>query len=227
MIVRNEADRYLHKALDSAFRAVGAWGGGRVRVVDDCSDDNTANICRQSGADVLVLKEPTFWRHEGEARNRAYRWAYEKLLDENCWDWILVLDGDETLSHPERLKDIAQASHRYGQSAAELPLYEFWTPHSYRTDGLWWGRYAKRLFQYRKGGRIPLVEFGGSNVPSYVDRAHRTDECHLLHWGYALAQDRKRKHAAYIARSNGHGHRDEHIASITSKPTLKRYRWKQ
>ncbi len=65
-----------------------ALPGATVWVVDDASDDGTADEAREAGADVLV-------RRGARGLGAAYREAYERALEHEA-DVVYQLDGDGT-----------------------------------------------------------------------------------------------------------------------------------
>jgi glycosyltransferase involved in cell wall biosynthesis len=216
MIVRNEADRHLVRTLDCVTQLP-----GRCYVTDDGSTDDTAKICEDYGCIVRVTA-PLFWANEGEARQSHLDWMAEYV---SPGDWILALDADETISHPECLEQIIHSAECLHDEAISLPLYEFWTENDYRVDGYWFGTNAPVLYQWKPDGCIRDKEMGCGREPTYVSNVHvfRQTVVHLQHWGYLRSEDRERKHRAYSERLGGHGHSSLHVASIVTEPILRPY----
>jgi len=90
--VKNEA-RNLPLCLESLRNF------GEVVVVDSQSSDNTAEIARSSGANVVQ-----FYYRGGWPKKR--QWALETLPFR--YDWVLLLDADESVT-PELFAEIAEA----------------------------------------------------------------------------------------------------------------------
>lgn len=223
MMVRNEADRHLKRTLECVKKIPNSI----LVVTDDASDDDTAQICRDYGAIVQVNERPMFWANEGAARQAHYDFSTVRAT---AGDWVLAIDGDETISNPEMAWEIVQAADRGGYAAVGLPLYEFWTETQYRTDGFWFGTTASRLYKWKREGQIADKEMGCGSEPTYVQAAlklganlYKQNALHLLHWGYLNPDDRVRKHQAYTERLGGHGHNNAHVASIVTEPTLADY----
>src|SRR4051812_8700691 len=126
MIVRNEASRHLVRTLDNI-----CYMDGKAIITDDCSDDDTAEICEEYGHYVQRTEEPLFWRHEGFARQRHLEFVNEFAKK---GDWILALDGDETVSNPEDLAYTVKTAELMACRGVSLPLYEFWSENEYRID---------------------------------------------------------------------------------------------
>lgn len=223
MMVRNETDRHLKRALESAYQ-VAHLSEGVIVVTDDASGDNTAEVCESYGAMVRVNDEPQFWKHEGKARQRHYEWTSEFC---RYGDWVLSLDADESINDPKLLLDAVARAKRVGYRVIQFPLYEFWDEEHYRTDGWWFGTKCSRLYAWQANGHIADREMGCGSEPTYVQDAIPLveNDLHLLHWGYMRESDRQKKYCAYSSRVGGHGHASDHVESIIQEPELKRYRW--
>src|SRR4051812_42610862 len=79
ILTKNEEDN-----LPFALRSVVEWAD-LIIVVDSCSDDQTANIARAMGAEVVVRP---FDSYAGQ-RNTGLASAKDRA------DWVLFLDADE------------------------------------------------------------------------------------------------------------------------------------
>lgn len=224
MIVRNESGRYLENALKCAWDA----GALAVAVTDDASDDNTVEILEKYGCEIQTTPEPAFWLHEGNARQR-----HLDFVDLYCrqGDWVLALDGDETINKPERVQEIIERAKYINTSAIGLPLYEFWDETNYRNDGFWRSTSPTVLYAWREGGQINDRPMGCGREPTYVQKyisynqVMWQNDLHLLHWGYSRKEDRIRKYERYTSREGGHGHSNAHVESIIQEPELKPYLW--
>lgn len=221
MIVRNEVDRHLERAL-SCTQEIRGFTDSVLRVTDDASTDSTIDVCQQYDAEVQWTPEPLFWQHEGQARQRAYDYATQNAQE---GDWVLSLDADETVSNVHLLPVIIERAEKGGHGAVGLPLLEFWTETEYRTDGYWIGTRTPRLYRWQPDGKINDRQMGCGSEPTYVQRVSHLyqDDVELLHWGYLREADRVRKHAAYSERLGGHGHNNMHVQSIITVPTLATY----
>lgn len=228
MIVRNEMERYLERALECA-RSVAKLNHGVVVVTDDASTDGTAEFARAFTDYVRVNDEPQFMVNEGCARQAHYEWTSEFVTP---GDWVLSLDADETVNRPDIVSEKVRDAERTGSRAILMPLFEFWSedPPLYRTDGYWHGSLASRLYRFEHGGRIRDKDFGCGSEPTYVAehvkrrKVLAQNDLHLMHWGYSRLQDRLEKYRRYSERQGGHGHNDRHIKSIVdSNPTLREY----
>lgn len=74
----------------------------RVLVVDDGSTDNSGEVARQAGAEVLV-HDPN--QGKGEALKTGYKWAQENNLD---WVFTMDSDGQHLPSEMQGFLDAAQ-----------------------------------------------------------------------------------------------------------------------
>lgn len=95
--VRNEAHN-LARCLQSLR------GSGEIYVIDSQSKDETAEIARSFGANVVQ-----FYYHGGWPKKR--QWALDNLP--LAYDWVLLLDADESLT-PETFSEMQRAINEPG-----------------------------------------------------------------------------------------------------------------
>ena len=130
--VRNEA-RNLPRCLESVR------GAGEVYVIDSGSADNTVEIARCFGAQVVQ-----FHYHGGWPKKR--QWAMDTLP--LAYDWILLLDGDEALS-PDLADEIRQAIQQPGINGYHIALQMHFLGRALRHGGARF--YKLALFRRGKG----------------------------------------------------------------------------
>lgn len=191
MLARNESGRYLARSLLSLEAAV-----DRIVVLDDASTDDTAEVCRQLGAEVRS-RPSTGFAEEWRLRDQLWRWACSLQPE-----WIVVLDADEVLRGGSRLRDILM-SLPGGVAAAAVRLWDLWDDEdSVRDDELWTAhrRHWVVAMRYRPGwpyllrrqgqhcGRLPLDPPG---------RIAEVDGVDILHFGWLRPSDRRLKAARY------------------------------
>jgi hypothetical protein len=222
---RNEADRYLMPMLLHMTDVVDSHF-----FYDDRSDDDTAAVATWGGCCVTVRPEElqSFVQDEGDFRNQAWQ-AFEKAMNPDPGDWVLVIDCDEVLVHTVPGGDVGEVLRQeilwsdkkaidlmipevFGLTAKGFPLV--------RTDGLWGTIHAPRLFRYQSDGQYFLGDFGVPAVPTYVMGASwgQTERLALMHYGYADDRDKVAKHERY---ANGGGHNDRHVKSILGPYTTR------
>ena len=136
--VRNEA-RNLPRCLE-ALRDV-----GEVFVLDSQSTDNTVEIARSYGAEVVQFHYPGGWP-------KKRQWAMDTLP--LAYDWILLLDADEVLT-PELTAEIGQAIRSESVNGYRICLQMYFLGRTLRhCDANFWklsllrrgkGRYECRL----------------------------------------------------------------------------------
>jgi cellulose synthase/poly-beta-1,6-N-acetylglucosamine synthase-like glycosyltransferase len=136
--VRNEA-RNLPRCLE-ALRDV-----GEVFVLDSQSTDNTVEIARSYGAEVVQFHYPGGWP-------KKRQWAMDTLP--LSYDWILLLDADEVLT-PELTAEIGQAIRSESVNGYRICLQMYFLGRALRhCDANFWklsllrrgkGRYECRL----------------------------------------------------------------------------------
>jgi hypothetical protein len=223
MVTRNEAARYLQSVL----RALSPWVDV-MHVHDDRSDDDTVGLALAEGA-ACTRRDPdaaSFATSEGVFRQDAWR-AFEVACAPEPDDWVLAIDADELLV-------VEEAPPRYvaanaGAGSVVLPIPEVFrldsdgTAHV-RTDALWSGLRAPRLFVYQAGATFPAVPLACGSWPTYVSsrpQSTANEGIALAHLGYADRDDRLDKFRRYYNRP---GHSAAHIASILTPPRLEPYR---
>jgi glycosyltransferase involved in cell wall biosynthesis len=216
MVVKNEVDRYLQASLTRLLECC-----HKVFVVDDQSDDDSADLAREMGCTVWVRDDATPSFKENESAFRQAAWSVMgttlKLKDR---DWILSLDADEcflgTFNKNKEL--VRQADHRVCFS---LPVPEAWSvnPIQVRTDGYWNNNYSRRFARYDKNRKFLDATMGCGSVPYHTGPSTElASHMGILHFGYADEEDRKKKYEFYHNRI--HGHSNSHIESILKKPKL-------
>src|SRR5271170_1589054 len=128
IITKNEA------AVISRCLASIAWAD-EIVVLDTDSTDNTAEIARQHGAKVTILKD---WPGFGMQKNRALELA-------TC-DWVLSLDADEWVTADLRAEIARVLTMPDHYAAFRLPRRSSCCGRFMHHSG-WWPDYVTRLFK--------------------------------------------------------------------------------
>ena len=220
MVTRNEADRYLRRALSALHPAVDG-----IFVYDDQSTDDTIDVARHYGAWTATRPDnvPRFLDHEGRFRQAAWEKFCETAVPE-VGDWVLAVDADELVVADGNAKDIlASATDHLGAWNIRIPeTFDIRDGVPYvRTDGYWGSIMGTRFFAYQPNGTFADRPMASGSEPTFVPPVRRVlERFWLLHLGYAKAEDRVAKHQRYSTRT---GHGDSHVASIIRPPTLRRW----
>lgn len=232
MVTRNESGRYLQACLE--------WNSqwwDTFFVYDDRSTDDTFEIAL-SYADAAGQRHednPSFMDHEGQFRNNAWK-MFKEAIEPSEDDWVFAIDADEFLApsakeltaHKE-VRTLVQAAEDVGRSSVLIPIPEVWDvtgmPLKIRTDNSWKGNKGPRLFKFSpEGGFNTRKKMACGTHPDYA-ASNPMNVLHmvtLLHFGYALPEDRERKYERYLGRT---GHGKKHIESIRSRnPTLEEWK---
>lgn len=217
-VARNEAHRYLRSALE-------CWNdfADEVVLLDDCSEDGTAELAREAGAVVKVrdADAPRLWGAERAARAELYELAMSREPD-----WVFWLDADMCPSHDPR-------PHMEGAVGLAFRLYDLWSldPLRYRCDGFWtahdthrpWAASAEILPEEAKWpdrgihtGHMPLNL--GLNGRHW--RGLEPQHAMLLHYGYVDPEERVEKAASYLDLDELHPVERAHAVSITRNALL-------
>jgi glycosyltransferase involved in cell wall biosynthesis len=194
MLVRNEAGRYLERVLEQ-MRLI----CDKLIVLDDCSTDDTPEICRAYGAEVFY-SDRSYWG-TNELRQRKFLWelATHEAKD---GDWILCLDADEIIPSINLLLEKIKQAEQLGCDGLGFNLYDMWDENHYRDDALWnahtrdWVmcvRYdPKKDYRWRQTklhcGRFPV------NACNKVGSTGLA----IQHWGWSRPEDRKAKYLRYM-----------------------------
>jgi glycosyltransferase involved in cell wall biosynthesis len=129
IIIAKDAEATVRRCLESV-----AWAD-EIVVVENGSDDRTAEICRELGAKVHQTSD---WPGFGPQKNRA--------LDLATGDWVLSLDTDEWIT-PGLRAEIGRAIAAPGDKVAfALPRRSSFCGRFMRHSG-WWPDYVRRLFR--------------------------------------------------------------------------------
>ena len=216
MIVYNESDRYLAECLEALSKYV-----DEIIITDDCSEDETVDICRNFTDKVYVNQEHQFSTNEGLLRQVAWdNLSNHASVD----DWIFCIDADEFLFETrEHLNKLLESD----CNILQLLWVNMWNEESYRTDKSWQPNKVNRLFRYRHDGKIKDKKLACGSEPTYVENwALRRDGVNantgliLKHRGYETEHDKHAKYDRYMRIDKGKYHSLTHLRSILTKPSL-------
>lgn len=195
MIVRNEADRYLRRALESHRAYI-----DDAVIIDDGSTDDTVQVCREAldGIPLHLVSNPKSTFHN-EVELRKQQWQETASRQP---DWILNMDADEWFEAGKRdeLKEIVRQPLA---DAVYFRLYDMWSETHYREDAYWQAHSMYRPFLVRFK-RDTAYEW--KETPQHCGRfprsiAHFSYWCHPLrvqHFGWARSEDRQKKYDRYM-----------------------------
>ncbi len=216
MIGRNEANKYLRPVLERLATQVDL-----ITFTDDASDDDTADIAREYGAQVQVMPEPTFSTNEGKLRQASWEWLETQITPTDTW-WILAIDCDEMLyPHPDRpLHHLTDEYDPTPIGALGIEFYHMWDENNFRVDKQWRPNMSSRLFKYYPGGSFLDRQLACGSEPTYVvdfvrqRRFFPYTDLRMKHLSYIKDEDKKAKYDRYTAIDGGAFHANAHIQSI-------------
>lgn len=224
VVARNEQHRYLASMLAKAMPLV-----DRLFLLDDRSEDDTAELALAMGCDVWVREPdaPSFLEHEGRFRQSAWE-SFEAACDPQPGDWVMALDADEAIvgaNLVETLRyQLPKAAAAQGVTGLRLRVAEVFHVHDsqplVRVDGLWDQISGVRLFAFAPGGSFLDRQMGCGSAPGYVMNGPIADTVAvaIMHFGYLDPDDRLEKYERYAGRP---GHNEAHVASILQPPALR------
>jgi glycosyltransferase involved in cell wall biosynthesis len=205
MRIKNEA-RWIETVLAAAFEIC-----DRVYILDDHSTDGTPEICRQFESAVLF---PSPFEGLDESRDKNF------LISKLSGDWCLAIDGDEVVQDQKHeLAAIAAAGVHECVSLRVLYLWD--RPDQVRSDGVYGRFWRPSFFRIRKGDSFKTTRNGGNfhcgNVPQQF-RGAATCGARLLHFGYMVAADRRRKFEWYNQADPNNRLEDQYVHMVQGDP---------
>lgn len=219
MIVRNEADRYLKRVLESAKEFI-----DEAVIIDDASIDDTMELC------CKILKDIPF----RIIHNKISKFSNEVTLRKQQWeetiktdpDWILVLDADEVFEDSAKycirdlLKDDSTDSYRFR-------LYDFWDEEHYREDHYWKCHffYNTFLFRYKKNCHYTWNETAqhcGRFPRNISDYSFKSSNLRIRHYGWSNPKDRLSKYKRYMALDPDakFGWKEQYMSILDEHPNI-------
>jgi glycosyltransferase involved in cell wall biosynthesis len=195
MIMRNEADRYLERALLEHRQYIDA-----AVIIDDGSTDDSVLLCERilQGVDLHIIRNPIS-RFSNEVELRKQQWRETIALEP---EWILNLDADEFFEN--RFKtEVQRLINNQDADLYYFRLYDFWNETHYREDQYWQAHsiYRPFLLRYQKDfiaewqdtpqhcGRFP------KNIASL---SYAFSDLRLKHMGWSNPMDRLAKYERYL-----------------------------
>ncbi|MGE5583957.1 MAG: glycosyltransferase family 2 protein [Bacillota bacterium] len=219
MLVRNEAGRYLRQVLEHAAQYI-----DNAVVLDDASEDETVEVCRQAlgGIPVTIVSNSKPGFHN-EVALRKRQWD---LVVSTNPDWILVLDADEMLEDRAKfvIRDLINQPFYDHYS---FRLYDFWDPTHYRDDPYWRAHKTYRVFLVRYQPRFKYTwretALHCGRLPNNIGLLPgRTSDLRVKHFGWASPADREAKYQRYRALdpSAKYGIRQQYESILDRNPNL-------
>lgn len=184
--IRNEAGN-LPRCLASI-----AWAD-EIVVVDSQSTDDSAEIARRHGAEVVQFRFNGIWP-------KKKNWALENIPWRH--EWVLILDADEVMP-PDAEREIAELVARDGAGHAG-----YWINRRFMFMGRWlkhayYPNWNLRLFKHRLGRYERLVqgatESGDNEVHEHIIVNGTTGRlrCEMDHYAFASIDVFVEKHNRY------------------------------
>jgi glycosyltransferase involved in cell wall biosynthesis len=247
--VRNES-RWIKRVIQSIKPLC-----REILVLDDFSDDDTADICEQEGC--IVYRNAVPWvdvdgrKVSDESAGKEF--LLNKLYGQIPKDlkhftlgnpespfWALSIDGDEEL-HPHDVQILQESVNRPNIHALSLKIIYLWDrPDQWRVDGVY-GRFARpsmfrlmnQQFRYKRTPFGGGANFHCSSIPQELihhsqDPRARCD-ARLLHWGYYDRELRMKKYEFYTRVDPGNvaedGYRHVVQGDIPEVPAEMKLKW--
>jgi len=221
VLVRNEANRNLDLFLKTT-----SIFADKIIILDDCSDDNTIDICKEYKK-VEIFESPFSipMFSIDESKLRSHLWDRVRLIAKEG-DWIFSLDADEIVSKNFiNLKDkIIEDCNKNKYDWITFHLCDMWNEKQYRVDG-YWSPLFRRFFRFKdlEYGKNAKLHVG--SLPKYADESKNGtsySNVKIKHLSYIKDEDKEKKYNFYI--KNTFGFNFLHALTIKDKnPRLVEY----
>ncbi len=220
MLVRNETGRWLEKVLEQ-MRSI----CDDFVVLDDCSTDETPDICKAYGADVFPSIQ-SYWG-TNELKQRKFLWELA-THGARFGDWVLCLDADETFDHPEQIQTYVMKADKAGCNSLAFTLYDMWDETHYRDDRYWVAHKGVWPFCVK----YEDADYFWKETPLHCGRFPINAGCKIAscpvkiqHWGWSRPEDRQEKYERYMKYDpkGESGCLNQYKSIIDTNPVLRRF----
>jgi glycosyltransferase involved in cell wall biosynthesis len=219
MVVKNEADRYLRKALEAHRDFIDA-----AVIIDDGSTDHTVEVCREVLRDIpLHLVENASSQFSNEVALRKQQWQETIQTDPG---WILNLDADEFMDSSFSAK-VPEILEQQQYDAVYFRLYDMWSETHYREDSYWQAHLYYRPFMVRYRPAFPYI---WKETPQHCGRfplsisqfPYMAHPSRVKHYGWARPEDRQYKYKRYqlLDPDAKYGWREQYESILDENPNL-------
>lgn len=219
MLTRNEAGRYLAAVLKQAAEFV-----DDAVIVDDASDDDTVEVCRNSlkGLPLTIhVNHKSGFSNEPTVRQQLWR-----LIESTDPEWVLILDADEMFEDRavEVIRSLIEDTTTYSYC---FRLYDFWDQNHYREDQYWRAHLSYRPFMVRYVRGFPYewnttAQHCGRFPRNILDLPYKASDLRVKHLGWATPEDRQRKYLRYKELDPGaqYGIKAQYDSILDTNPRL-------
>ncbi|MED1783203.1 glycosyltransferase family 2 protein [Brevibacillus fortis] len=219
MIVKNEGNRYLRRALEAHKDFIDA-----AVIIDDGSIDHTVDLCREvlQGIPLHLVQNATS-QFSHEVTLRKQQWQETIQTDPG---WILNLDADEIMdsSFPSNVSEILE---QQTCEAIYFRLYDMWSETHYREDVYWNAHHYYRPFMIKYRPDFPYI---WKETPQHCGRFPLSINqfpylCHpsrVKHFGWARPEDRQSKYNRYqlLDPDARYGWKEQYESILDQHPNL-------
>lgn len=222
MIVKNEENRYLERALLKHREYIDS-----AVIIDDGSDDKTIQIVKDILGDKnLTLIENKISLFNNEINLRRQQWNETIKINP---DWMLILDADEIFEDAFS-NEVRKLIENIDVDSYLFRLFDFWDEENYRDDSLWHAHNTYRCFLTRYQSNYlyrwrETAQHCGRMPANCMELSYALSNLRLKHFGWARLEDRLNKYQRYMQLDpNGEfGSMDQYKSILDPRPKLVRW----
>ncbi|MDP4109795.1 MAG: glycosyl transferase, partial [Bacillota bacterium] len=193
-------------------------------IIDDCSFDDTAEICENMLPGIkkhIIRNEAPMFGNEIDLRKKQW----EETIKLNP-DWILSIDADE-IFEDAFYKNVKNMINQKEHDVILFRLYDMWDEKHFREDKYWAAHRSFRPFLLRFQPDFP---YEWRETPLHCGRFPANilmlpscaSKFRVKHYGWAKEEDRRRKYENYkkLDPDAIYGDRNQYESILDEKPKL-------
>jgi len=238
MLVRNESNRTLQKEHNKFAGVLTEMNMlcDTLTVIDDESTDDTVDFIQKTlkeneqylpVIDLHIIENDARQWDKNEVSIRKCLWN-ETVKNAKHGDWIVCLDADELIDDGSAIAYVLDALPPHVDGLG-FRLFDMWNMTHYREDEHWKAHFMPWVFAVRYDTSKEYVwhekALHCGRFPANASQRMLPTMIPVRHFGWALAEDRKKKYDRYM-RIDGegkHGILAQYESILDEKPNLVKF----